>query len=66
MTPDHQPIIGADPTMRGLYWATGHWGNGIVEAPATARAMADLITTGRSSIPIDRFGLERFAPVGVS
>jgi glycine oxidase len=63
LTPDREPIIGADPVVRGLFWATGHAGNGIVEAPATARAMADLILTGRSSIRIDRFGVERFAAV---
>jgi glycine oxidase len=66
MTPDREPVLGADVSRRGLYWATGHLGNGIVEAPATAQAVADLITTGKSSIPIDRFSPERFAeaPVG--
>jgi glycine oxidase len=65
MTPDREPVLGADASWRGLYWATGHLGNGIVEAPATARAIADLITTGKSSIPIDRFGPERFVAAGV-
>jgi glycine oxidase len=65
MTPDREPVLGADASVRGLYWATGHLGNGIVEAPVTARAISDLITTGKSSIPIDRFGPERFLSAGV-
>ena len=46
--------------IAGLYWATGHYTMGILCAPTTARAIADLITTGQSSIPIDGFGPERF------
>jgi len=65
LTPDREPVLGADPTIRGLFWATGHAGMGIVSAPATARALADLIVTGASSIPIGRFGPERFIPVKV-
>ncbi|MGH2458426.1 MAG: glycine oxidase ThiO [Chloroflexota bacterium] len=60
MTPDGEPLIGPDPKLAGLFWATGHWTMGILMAPATARAVAELIDTGRSSIPIDRFGVERF------
>ncbi len=65
MTPDREPVLGADPGLHGLYWATGHLGNGILEAPATARAMTELIATGTSSLPIERFGPERFARVSV-
>jgi glycine oxidase len=61
VTPDHQPLIGPDPRIAGLYWATGHFTMGILLAPATARAIADLIDVGHSTIPIGAFGVERFA-----
>ena len=58
---DHQPLVGPDLRIAGLYWATGHFTMGILLAPATARAIADLIDVGRSTIPIGAFGVERFA-----
>jgi glycine oxidase len=65
ITPDGEPIMGADPQLRGLFWATGHWGNGILAAPLTGRTMADLILTGKTSFPIEQFSPGRFAPVAV-
>ena len=35
-TPDDLPIIGEDPDVRGLVYATGHFRNGILLAPAVA------------------------------
>lgn len=65
MCPDHQPLIGADLEIGGLYWATGHFTMGILSAPATAQAIADLIDAGRTALPIAGFGAERFAtPAG--
>jgi glycine oxidase len=61
VAPDRLPLIGPDPELAGLYWATGHWTMGILMAPATARAVAELIDQGRSSIPIDAFSVDRFA-----
>ncbi len=59
-TPDHLPILG--PTdVEGLWLATGHYRNGILLAPATARALADWITEGRTALPVDAFGAMRFA-----
>jgi glycine oxidase len=60
VAPDHQPIIAPDPEIGGLYWGTGHYTMGILSAPATAQALTELIATGKSSIPIDEFGVERF------
>lgn len=37
------PIISADPTIKGLFISTGHFRNGLVTAPASARLMADLM-----------------------
>ena len=61
MCPDHQPLIGADLEIGGLYWATGHYTMGILSAPATAKAIADLIDAGRTALPIAGFSAERFS-----
>ncbi len=58
-TPDHLPIIGAT-SVKGLWIATGHYRNGILLAPGTASAMADLILRGKSPIDIDHFSPLRF------
>jgi glycine oxidase len=42
-TPDMLPIVGADPEVRAVLYAVGHSKNGILLAPATAAAMADLV-----------------------
>ncbi len=42
--PDHVPLIGEDPRLKGLWYATGHEGAGIGLAPATAEMLASLIT----------------------
>jgi D-hydroxyproline dehydrogenase subunit beta len=42
--PDHLPIIGEDPAIRGLWHATGHEGAGIGLAPATAQLIRAGIT----------------------
>ena len=59
-TPDHLPLLG--PTeLRGLIVATGHYRNGILLAPATARAVREWITSGRTSLPVEDFSPMRFA-----
>lgn len=42
-TPDNMPVVGAGATG-GLIWATGHYRNGVLLAPLTADAVADLLT----------------------
>ncbi len=42
-SPDHLPIIGADPIVAGLFHACGHEGAGIGLAPVTARLVVDAI-----------------------
>jgi glycine/D-amino acid oxidase-like deaminating enzyme len=46
VTQDGLPLIGAVPGARGLYVATGHSVWGILNAPATAEAIAELILDG--------------------
>ncbi|MEV0890857.1 FAD-dependent oxidoreductase [Promicromonospora sp. NPDC050262] len=38
--PDHLPVIGADPALPGLWFATGHEGAGVGLAPATGDLVA--------------------------
>jgi glycine oxidase len=47
---DNLPVIGEDEEIRGLFYATGHYRNGILLAPITATIMANLIT-GRPDPP---------------
>ncbi len=59
-TPDHLPILG--PTdIRGLYIATGHYRNGILLAPATAKLLSRWILGGKSEFDADRFSPLRFS-----
>jgi glycine oxidase len=59
-TPDHLPIIG--PTdIPGLLIATGHYRNGILLAPVTAKLIGDWIVEGKARFSVDRFSPLRFA-----
>ena len=59
-TPDHLPVLG--PTdVEGLWFATGHFRNGILLAPATARALGEWITEGKTQVPVEPFSAMRFA-----
>jgi glycine oxidase len=58
-TPDQLPILG--PTdIEGLLIATGHYRNGILLAPVTAKLTAELITEGRTSLSCEDFSPLRF------
>jgi glycine oxidase len=58
-TPDQLPILG--PTdMEGLMIATGHYRNGILLAPVTAKLIAEWITEGRTSLNCEDFNPLRF------
>ena len=59
-TPDDMPIIGRVPGYEGIWLATGHFRSGILLSPITGQIIAELITTGKSSFPIDAFSLARF------
>src|SRR6266511_4539084 len=59
--PDDLPILGADSRVEGLIYATGHYRNGILLAPITARAIGELIASGESSVDLAPFSVARFA-----
>jgi glycine oxidase len=58
-TPDNAPVIGW--LRPGVLVATGHYRNGVLLAPVTADAVADLVTGGPDTLPVKAFGPERFA-----
>ena len=61
MTPDHNPVIGEHPDLRGVHLANGFSGHGFMMAPGVGRAIAELIATGRSkTIDISPFDLRPF------
>jgi sarcosine oxidase subunit beta len=62
VSPDHHAIIGPAPDVKGLYYANGFSGHGVMHSPATGRIVSDQILHGRCEI-IDATPLrvERFA-----
>jgi glycine oxidase len=60
VTPDGLPIIGPDPDVRGLWYATGHGRNGVLLAGLTGEIIASLISTGESEMEIASLAPERF------
>jgi glycine/D-amino acid oxidase-like deaminating enzyme len=50
VTDDGLPLIGRVPGLRGAYVATGHGPWGILNAPATGLAMAELVADGEASL----------------
>jgi glycine oxidase len=64
-TPDGLPIIGFDPAVSGYLVATGHYRNGILLAPITARLVADLLQ-GRDDPLLAPLRLDRFQAKGAA
>ncbi|GAA2328482.1 glycine oxidase ThiO [Dactylosporangium salmoneum] len=57
-TPDNAPVLGRLPG--GALVATGHHRNGVLLAPVTAEAIADLATRGTTGVSLAAFGATRF------
>ena len=60
-TQDRLPILGAHPTLPNHWVASGHFRNGILLAPATARVVAQLVLGEISSVSFERFAPSRAA-----
>jgi len=58
-TPDHLPLLGV--SRNGLWFSTGHYRNGILLAPASARLLADSMTGEAPAVPMSPFSPTRFA-----
>jgi glycine oxidase len=57
---DGRPLLGRLPGIDGLTVATGHYRNGILLAPLTARLIADQMTGGIGSEYLRVFAVDRF------
>jgi glycine/D-amino acid oxidase-like deaminating enzyme len=61
-TTDELPIVGRSSTMPGVFYATGHYRNGVLLTPLTAALIADLVLDRRDAPELAltrpaRFGL---------
>jgi glycine oxidase len=61
-TPDNAPVLGPG-AVEGLFWATGHHRNGVLLAPVTAAALADLLAGGAIPGELAAFSPRRFERV---
>jgi glycine/D-amino acid oxidase-like deaminating enzyme len=59
LLPDLQPVLGRIPNTANAYIAGGLSGHGYMNGPGACRAMAELITTGTSTIDLDAYRPER-------
>jgi glycine oxidase len=64
--PDGLPLLGAWSGIEELYVATGHFRNGILLAPITAKLLRELIVEGATSISLAPFRPDRFSGKGYS
>jgi len=65
MTPDGRPIVGADPEIRGLWYATGHGRNGILLAALTGDVIGTLLAGEATDVDIAPFSPARRQPSAV-
>ena len=57
---DHNAILGPHPQVKNLHFATGFSGHGLMQSPATGRAMMELITHGEfRTLDLGRFRFDR-------
>jgi glycine oxidase len=60
MTPDGLPIIGGDPELSGLWYATGHGRNGILLAGITGVLVRQLLNGEAPMKNLQAFAPDRF------
>jgi sarcosine oxidase, subunit beta len=61
ITPDHHAIIGPAPGVKGLFFANGFSGHGVMHSPASGRITADMVLGNPSFVDPTPLGVERFA-----
>jgi sarcosine oxidase subunit beta len=61
VSPDHHAIIGEAPGVKGLFFANGFSGHGVMHSPASGRITADLVLRRPSFVDPTPLGVERFA-----
>ena len=57
---DLKPVVGAVPASENTYVAAGHFKKGIMMSPVTGKILADLITSGKTELPIEPLNPARF------
>ncbi len=60
VTPDGRPLIGPDPDVAGLWYATGHGRKGILLGPLTGEIVRDLMLEGATGWDISSCSVTRF------
>jgi glycine oxidase len=60
VTPDGCPIVGKDPTVEGLWYATGHGRNGILLAGITGVLLTQLMNGQAAELDVHPMRPERF------
>ena len=58
--PDDLPVLGPPADIDGLFYATGHYRNGILLAPITAEIIAEAVVNRKSSPWLEIFSPDRF------
>ena len=61
-TPDETFVIDVHPAASGVAFASACSGHGFKFAPVIGEILADLVTTGATPWPIERFRADRFDP----
>jgi sarcosine oxidase subunit beta len=50
VSPDHHSVLGESEEVKGLFFANGFSGHGVMHAPATGRILSDLILRGSTDV----------------
>ena len=61
VTPDWLPVLGQAPGWENVYLATGAGKKGILLSTGIGKSVADLMTTGETTLSIQGYSPERFA-----
>ena len=60
VTPDHNALVGEDPNVRRLVYATGFSGHGFLQGPAVGEIVRDLVLGCEPFVDIAPLAAERF------
>jgi len=60
---DGLPVLGLSAGVGGLFYATGHYRNGILLAPITGKVLVDAIVDGMMPANLEAFSPDRFGSV---
>ena len=64
-TIDGLPTIGPDPRVDGGYlWAAGHSSAGMMQIPATAKVLVDLVMQRKPVLSIEQLSIQRYLDAG--